>query len=231
MALPVLYSLRNCPYAMRARIAIYKSKQLIELRDVVLKDKPAEMIIASPKATVPILVLGNEDDGSLKVIDESLDVMLWALQESDPDNLLRIEVAEGNAVQKTATKLTEILDLVYRFDHEFKSKLEAYKCAKRYHEANLQECRETCEVYIQDLEQRLNCHQYLMDDTESLADIAILPFIRQFAKVERQWYLQSPYPQLKHWLNQYLQSAMFNKVMTKYPLWHVKSEPVVFGFS
>ncbi|MEP0174171.1 MAG: glutathione S-transferase [Paraglaciecola sp.] len=230
MALPVLYSLRNCPYAMRARIAIYKSKQTIELRDVVLKDKPTEMLIASPKGTVPTLVL-SADGQTQKVIDESLDVMLWALRESDPDNLLRTKMPQGDTVQQSSAQLTEILGLVSGFDHEFKGLLEAYKCAKRYHETNLHECRQACEVYIQDLEKRLSSHAYLIDDQESLADIAILPFIRQFAKVERHWYLQSPYPQLKQWLNKYLQSPMFNKVMTKYPLWHVKSEPVVFGFS
>lgn len=202
MTLPVLYSLRNCPYAMRARLAIYKSKQAVELRDVVLSNKPAEMIIASPKATVPILVLTNS-----KVIDESLDVMLWALGESDPENLLH------------AANTDRVLNLVDLFDSEFKPRLEAYKCAKRYHESNVQECRQACELYIQNLEQRLMSHHYLIDENESMADIAILPFIRQFAKVERQWYLQSPYPKVRDWLNQYLQSAMFNKVMTKYPLW------------
>jgi len=202
MTLPVLYSLRNCPYAMRARLAIYKSKQAVELRDVVLSNKPAEMIIASPKATVPILVLTNS-----KVIDESLDVMLWALGESDPENLLH------------AANTDRVLNLVDLLDSEFKPRLEAYKCAKRYHENNVQECRQACELYIQNLEQRLMSHHYLIDENESMADIAILPFIRQFAKVERQWYLQSPYPKVRDWLNQYLQSAMFNKVMTKYPLW------------
>ena len=81
-------------------------------------------------------------------------------------------------------------------------------------------------MYIQDLEQRLNSHEYLIDEKESMADIALLPFIRQFARVERQWYLQSPYPQLKRWLNQYLQSVMFTKVMAKYPLWML-DQPVV----
>lgn len=212
MTLPVLYSLRNCPYAMRARLAIFKSKQAVELRDVVLNNKPAEMIAASPKATVPILVLASS-----KVIDESLDIMLWALGESDPDNLVRTET------------LNSILSLVYLFDHEFKPCLEAYKCAKRYHESNLQECRQACEVYIQNLEQRLSSHEYLIDEEESMADIALLPFIRQFAKVERQWYVQSPYPNLKRWLNQYLQSAMFNKVMAKYPLWSLDQAVIEFG--
>ncbi|MEP2650916.1 MAG: glutathione S-transferase [Paraglaciecola sp.] len=228
MALPVLYSLRNCPYAMRARIAIYKSKQPVELRDLVLKNKPVEMLLASPKGTVPTLVLGA-DGQTQKVIDESLDVMLWALGESDPDNLLRSEVTGGDLPLEKSAKLTEILDLIHDFDCQFKSRLEAYKCAKRYHETNLHECRQRCEEFVNALEKRLSNHHYVIDDKESLADIAILPFIRQFAKVERQWYLQSPYPNLKRWLNQYLQSPMFNKVMTKYPLW-VKGAPITkFG--
>ncbi len=210
MTLPVLYSLRNCPYAMRARLAIYKSKQAIELRDVVLTNKPQAMLTASPKGTVPILVLSSS-----KVIDESLDVMLWALNESDPENLL----LSGS---------TEILALISRFDDQFKGCLEQYKCAKRYHESNLDECRQACEVYIKDLEQRLNKHDYIIDEKESLADIAVLPFIRQFARVERQWYLQAPYPKVKHWLNRYLQSAMFSKIMAKNPLWSENSAVIVF---
>ncbi|WOH39076.1 glutathione S-transferase [Thalassotalea fonticola] len=212
MTLPVLYSLRNCPYAMRARLAIYKSKQPIELRDVVLTNKPKAMISASAKGTVPILVLTSEH-----VIDESLDVMLWALNESDPDDLLHGE-----------NSLTDILNLIHQFDDEFKTCLEQYKCAKRYHESNLSECRQACEVYLKDLELRLTDHDYIIDEKESLADIALLPFIRQFAKIERQWYLQSPYPNVKRWLNRYLQSAMFTKVMAKYPLWSENSEITVF---
>ncbi|OUS25370.1 glutathione S-transferase [Thalassotalea sp. 42_200_T64] len=210
MTLPVLYSLRNCPFAMRARLAIYKSKLSIELRDVVLNNKPKEMLAASQKGTVPTLVLP-----SAQVIDESLEVMLWALNESDPDDLLH----SGSA---------ETLTLIAQFDDQFKSCLEQYKCAKRYHESNLAECRQACEVYVKDLEQRLTEHDYIINDKESLADIALLPFIRQFAKVERQWYLQSPYPKVKRWLNRYLQSAMFTKVMAKYPLWSENSEMIVF---
>lgn len=235
MSLPVFYSLRNCPYAMRARIAVFKSKRGVELRDIVLKNKPAEMLAASPKGTVPVVVLANSKGGSDTVIEESLDIMLWALGESDPNNLLRTDSGCAEAGQehtsesKPSVKLTEILELVAQFDHEFKACLEAYKCAKRYHESNLQECRQACELYIQNLEQRLSQHSYLIDEKESLADIALLPFIRQFAKVERQWYLQSPYPNVKRWLNQYLQSAMFNKVMAKYPLWLPDKAVVEFG--
>lgn len=220
MSLPILYSLRNCPYAMRARLAIYKSTVPIELRDIVLKDKPTEMLTASPKGTVPTLVLP-----STQVIDESLEVMLWALNEKDPNNLLR----STKTNQQENQLLNEMLALINQFDDEFKQALEQYKCAKRYHESNIEQCRQACEVYIKHLEQRLTASNYLIDDKESLADIALLPFIRQFARVERQWYLQSPYPNVKQWLNRYLQSAMFTKVMAKYPLWSKDSEQIIFN--
>jgi glutathione S-transferase len=212
---------------MRARIAIYKSKLAVELRDLVLTDKPAEMLAASPKGTVPTLVISPST-----VIDESVDVMLWILAQSDPFDLLRMEAHRCELTHcdtNQPTKFNQILALVYLFDSEFKPCLEAYKCAKRYHEDNLLACREACEVFIQNLEQRLNAHRYLIDNKESMADIALLPFIRQFAKVERQWYLQSNYPNVKRWLNQYLQSPMFNKVMKKYPLWLSGQEVLTFG--
>ena len=248
MALPILYSLRNCPYAMRARIAIFKSHQPVALRDVVLTDKPAAMILASPKATVPILVLdenspfkehnargnrGLSEASTVRagdnriVIDESLNIMLWALKKSDPNNLLH----GNNRVTlpiKQNEKLNEMLVLINEFDVEFKLRLEAYKCAKRYHETNLNKCRAACEYYIQLLESRLTQHDYLFSRQESLADIALLPFIRQFARIERQWYLQSPYPELRKWLNRYLQSPMFTRVMAKHPLWLECGEEVVF---
>jgi len=218
-SLPVLYSLRNCPYAMRARIAIYYAKQKVALRDVVLTNKPDEMIQVSPKGTVPVLVF-NEETKTPKIIEESLEVMLWALQESDPDNYLQSGMPH---------LLAEMLSLISQFDHEFKACFDKYQCAKRYHEDSLEKDREACEKYIAELEQRLNQHDFLMSNTPSLADIALLPFIRKFSKVERQWYLQSPYPKLRSWLNHYLQSRMFSKVMTKYPLWLENKEVIIFG--
>ncbi|WP_220745535.1 glutathione S-transferase [Shewanella colwelliana] len=213
--LPIIYSLRNCPFAMRARIAIYKSQQPVLLRDIVLKDKPTEMLVVSPKGTVPVLITPNGT-----VIEESFEVMLWALSMSDPDDLLRSGDDEMLASMQT---------LIYRFDNEFKRCLENYKCAKRYSETNIIECRQACEVYIAQLEQLLTAHQYLLADRESLADIALLPFIRQFARVERQWYLQAPYPHVRQWLNRYLQSKMFSKVMTKHQLWLPNRSDLLFG--
>lgn len=213
MDLPVIYSLRNCPFAMRARIAIYKSKQPVLLRDLVLSDKPTEMLSVSPKGTVPVVVTPTGT-----IIEESFEVMLWALTQGDPDDLL---FADDDT-------LDSMLALIYTFDSEFKRCLENYKCAKRYSESNIVECRQACEKYIVKLEELLSQHRFLMADRESLADIAILPFIRQFARVERQWYLHAPYPHLRTWLNRYLQSKMFSKVMTKHPLWLENREDILF---
>lgn len=215
IVLPIIYSLRNCPYAMRARIAIYKTQQTVVLRDIILSNKPAAMLKASPKGTVPVIVLSNGD-----VIEESLEIMLWALQQSDPNNLLHSHNADA---------LPQMLSFIASFDHGFKTKLEQYKCAKRYKEDTIITHRQACEHYLQQLEQRLTQHDFVMSAQESLADIAILPFIRQFARVERQWYLQAPYPKVRQWLNQYLQSKMFSKVMTKHPLWLDTQATVYFG--
>jgi glutathione S-transferase len=217
--LPILYSLRHCPFAMRARLALFKAKQKVVLRDIVLSNKPQEMLDASPKATVPVLVL---NDGT--VIEESLDIMLWAFQQADPNNFLH-----KNEPENHFCKNEEMMALIQTFDSQFKTCLENYKCAKRYHETNLVECRQACEVYLSQLEQRLTQHQFLLSNHESLADIALLPFIRQFARIERQWYLQAPYPNVRSWLNKYLQSAMFTKVMAKHPLWVKNQPPLIFA--
>lgn len=215
MALPVLYSLRNCPYAMRARMAIYASGQQVHLRDIVLSDKPAEMLQASPKGTVPVLVTADN-----QVIDESLAVMLWAFTQSDPQNYLGGD---------SPSALADMLLLISLFDSEFKGHLEKYRCSKRYHEPSLTEDRMQCERYLVDLESRLCRHQYLMSDKPSLVDLALVPFIRQFGRVERQWYLRAPYPKLRQWLNSYLQSRMFSKVMTQYPMWLDTKQDIVFS--
>ncbi|WP_434951856.1 glutathione S-transferase [Shewanella sp. HL-SH4] len=215
MPLPVLYSLRNCPYAIRARLAIYASGQQVYLRDLVLSNKPAEMLAVSPKGTVPVLVtLDNA------VIDESLSIMQWAFSQTDPNDYLH---------KSAPNALSEMRVMIERFDSEFKGHLEQYRCSKRYHETSLLDDRQKCEPYLADLEKRLCQHQYLMSDKPSLADLALMPFLRQFARVERQWYLQSPYPKLRQWLNGYLQSRMFTKVMAQQPMWLDLKEDVVFG--
>jgi glutathione S-transferase len=212
---PILYSLQNCPYAIRARIGILLAKQPVILRAIALKRKPAEMLEASPKGSVPVLVLDK-----YSVIDESLDIMIWALHQNDPDNLLYHEQPKI---------FSEILTLINRFDNEFKDWLEKYKCAKRYHETSQIDYRQQCELFILDLEARLTAHDFLMGANPSLVDYAILPFIRQFARVDRKWYIQAPYPKLQHWLKAHLQSQVFSKAMTKYPLWLDNHETILFG--
>ncbi len=213
--LPILYSLRNCPYAMRARLAIYKAKYPVALRDIVLSNKPQCMLDVSPKGTVPVLVLTSN-----QVLDESLAIMLWALEENDPEDLLH---------SHDKSILANMLELIEQFDVGFKTSLNAYKCAKRYQESNVVECRQLCEVYLAQLELRLSKNNFFFSNQESLADIALVPFIRQFARVERQWYLQSPYPKLRQWLNSYLHSPLFTQVMAKNPLWLETKQEVLFA--
>lgn len=211
---PVFYSLRNCPYAMRARMAIYQSGQAVQLRELCLDSKPVEFLTVSPKGTVPVLVLPNGD-----VFEQSLQIMRWAFSTHDPDNYL---LADKDHKQQ------QMLELIDLFDEKFISSLENYRSAKRYHDDSLLHWRENCEHYLQLLEQRLLQHRYLFSDNPTLADLAIIPFIRQLARVERQWYLASPYPSVRNWLNRYLQSPMFSKVMAKFPLWSAKEQPVIF---
>lgn len=205
MAHPILYSLQNCPYALRARICLLMAKQTVELRAIKINHKPTEMLAASAKGTVPTLVLNDHT-----VIDESLDIMLWALRINDPCDLL---------LKKTENSLVSMLDLIHESDNEFVGNLKKYKSARRYHDGEEIKHRQECEIFILKLEEYLQEHDYLMGNHASLADYAILPFIRQFAKVDRHWYLQAPYPKLQHWLKEQLQSQVFSQAMVKYPLW------------
>ncbi len=218
MTLPILYSLQNCPYAMRARLAILISRQPVKLRAIVMQNKPPEMLVLSPKGTVPVLVLDMLDKKT--VIDESLDIMLWALNRNDPENLL---------CSQNADVLTEMLQVINDNDKNFKPKLEQYKRAKRFRGNDEEQCRLLCEPFVQTLEYRLTQHEFLMGSTPSLLDYALLPFIRQFSRVNRQLFLQGPYANLQRWLNHHLQSRVFSKAMFKYPLWLDNYEECVFG--
>ena len=221
MPQPILYSLQNCPYAMRARLGILLAKQPVMLRAIDLRNKPPEMLAASPKGTVPVLIVDNtENSGQSTVIDESLDIMLWALNLSDPDNLLYSDEPD---------KLPSMLSLIGRFDNEFKKHLENYKSAKRYHEESKSDHRQQCEAFIIELDNRLSKHKYLMGEKPCLVDYAILPYIRQFSRVERQWYIQTPYPDLQHWLKHHLTSLLFSKAMIKHPLWTENQQSFLIG--
>ena len=215
MSYPILYSLQHCPYAMRARMGIILAKQPVWLRAIDLRNKPDEMLQVSAKATVPILVVNDST-----VIDESLDIMLWALRINDPANLLYADVPNV---------LTEMLSLINRFDEEFKARLEEYKCAKRYHDKNKSECRDQCELFIFELEQRLNEHQFIMGEKLSLVDFAILPFVRQFARVDKRSFNQASYNKVQLWLKSLLESRIYSKSMVHYPFWLDDYEDCLFG--
>lgn len=215
MSLPILYSLRQCPYAMRARLGLLLAKQPFMLRDIVMKNIPAEMLAVSAKGTVPVLVL---DDST--VIDESLDVMIWALKKNDPDNLL---------YKNKPNTYDNMLALIKRNDTEFVETLNKYKAASRYHDSNETACRQQCESFIGYLEQCLNQHKFFMGESPSLVDYAILPFIRQFSRVDRKWFSQAPYPKLQCWLEKHYQNPLFSKAMKKYPQWLESKEKVLFG--
>ncbi len=210
--LPVLYSFRRCPYAMRARIALQVSATPYELREVQLRDKPPAMLTASPKGSVPVLVL---PDG--QVIDESWDIMQWALQQNDPDNWL------GHNSQYLAAAA----ELVAINDGNFKAALDRYKYADRYPEHPQSDYRATGEEFLQELETRLQAHPYLLGDACSIADAALIPFVRQFAAVDQAWFDQSPYPKLRSWSETLINSDLFNAAMQKHAVWQQGQTPVV----
>jgi len=213
--LPILYSLQNCPYAMRARLAILMAQQRVQIRAITMKDKPEDMLQASPKGTVPVLIIDDK-----KVVDESLEIMLWALNNNDPENLLYSHEPKA---------LPEMLEIITENDKEFKPSLEKYKRAKRFHGEDLEACRLACEPFVQALEQRLSRHEFLMGDTTSLLDYALLPFIRQFSRVNKTVFAQEPYTNLRRWLRYHLQSRLFSRAMFKYPLWLDKREECILG--
>lgn len=217
--LPTLYSLQHCPYAMRARLGILLAEQQVMLRPIIMQNKPEEMLTASPKGTVPVLVLA---DGT--VIDESLDIMLWALKRNDPQNLL---YAQANSDRNPT--LEEMLKIINENDQEFKPSLENYKRAKRFHHDSEEADRLACEPFIQRLENRLSQHQFFMGETPSLLDYALLSFVRQFAKVNKPIFRDGPYANLQRWLDFHLQSRIFARAMVKYPLWLDSGEESLFG--
>ena len=218
--LPILYSLQNCPYAMRARLALLLAQQCVRIRAITMKDKPADMLLASPKGTVPVLVIEHDSENNTQVIDESLDIMLWALHRNDPENLLYSH--DKNA-------LSEMLKFIEENDTKFKPNLEKYKRAKRFHGDDEEACRLECEPFIQALEQRLSRHTFLMGSTPSLLDYALLPFIRQFSRVKKSIFSHERYTNLRRWLHYHLQSRLFSKAMFKYPLWLDKHEACLLG--
>lgn len=197
-ALPIFYSFRRCPYAMRARMAVAVSGIATELREVVLRDKPEEMIAASPKATVPVIVLTDSS-----VIEESLDVMHWALGKNDPEGWL----AGDNA------------DLIAANDGPFKAALDRYKYPHRYDLENGEMHRDAAMEHLASLDAILAKQPYLAGYSRGIADIALFPFVRQFAATDQAWFDAQPLPALQSWLKAHLESELFASIMHRYPQW------------
>lgn len=213
--LPVLYSFRRCPYAMRARLAVMASGFVVELREVVLRDKAPEFLSASPTATVPCLL--RPDDGT--VIDESLDIMLWALDNGDP---------EGWLAPETGT-LEDMLALIAEIDGPFKRHLDRYKYHTRYTDADREADRASAGRYLKALNDRLAAKDWLFGSRAALADYAILPFVRQFANADRAWFDAQDWPHLIAWLTAFEASERFAAIMPKFVKWQAGDAPVFFG--
>ena len=205
--LPILYSFRRCPYAMRARMALLVSAQPVEIREVVLRNKPAELIAASPKATVPVLVLENGE-----VIDQSLDIMRWALRRNDPEGWL-----DGDDQALIADN-----------DGPFKHHLDRYKYPER-HGSDALAHREAALLILSELEVRLTSRNNLCRDSRALTDMAIMPFIRQFAATDRSWFEAQPLPRLREWLARHEASPLFERAMVRLEPWQAGDVAVCLG--
>ncbi len=210
--LPVLYSFRRCPYAMRARLAIRAAGIRVELREVALRSKPSEMLAISPKGTVPVLLLPDGD-----VIDQSLDIMRWALSQNDPLGWLN---------RANAQEWQVLIDIN---DGPFKRLLDSYKYPDRHPELPAHHWRDAAvELLLKPMDSRLQVHAQLLGDNTSLADIALLPFVRQFAQVNADWFATAPLPALQRWLKDHVDSPLFDSVMNKFPVWSSGQSPVIF---
>ncbi|MGP4970824.1 glutathione S-transferase [Psychrobacter aquimaris] len=206
-----LYSFRRCPYAMRARLGLLFAELPVALREITLKNKPEQMLAISPKGTVPVLQLA---DGT--VIEESVEIMTWALEQNDPQGLLD---------EKTSPQADA---LIAQNDNEFKHWLDRYKYADRHVEMTQTEYRQRGEVFLQRLEELLTNSTYLLGERITIADIGIMPFVRQFAHVDREVFYSLPYPKLQQWLQKWLDHPLFLQVMTKFKPWQEGDDVVIF---
>ncbi len=212
MTWPVLYSFRRCPYAIRARLALKASGTPVALREVVLRSKPAELLAASPKGTVPVLQL---PDGT--VIDQSLDIMRWALSQHDPHGWLQAAAAP------------EALHWITLNDVAFKPLLDRYKYPERHPERSAAQWRDQgIETLLGPMNDRLVQSTQLLGERVSLVDMALLPFVRQFAQVDADWFAQAPLPGLQRWLQAHLATPLFESVMAKHSPWVSGAPEVLF---
>lgn len=196
MSIPVLYSYRRCPYAMRARMALAIAGVQCDVHEIDFKNKPQAMLEASPKGTVPVLILSDGD-----VIDESFDIALWALRQNDPEGWV---VAEGSGA------------LIAENDGLFKAALDRYKYPNRFPDEDCSNARDVGEAFLEKLNALIEENGFLLTDKRTLADICIFPFIRQFANVDRKLFNGLDLKPLQSWLSQNLKSDLFKHIMKKH---------------
>lgn len=207
---PLLYTYRRCPYAMRARMALLQAGRTFQACEIVLRDKPAEMLALSPKGTVPVLVLANG-----QVIDESWEVMRWAWggeDGADPDGWWARAQTPDN------------LALLQRNDGAFKRLLDRHKYPERFATDSIDgnsvrqaACSEALATHLQPLDARLRAQTHLGGATPCATDLALFPFVRQFAAVDADWFAAQPLPALQAWLAHWLASPLFAACMHKLP--------------
>jgi len=216
MTLPHLYSFRRCPYAIRSRLALKVAGQRVELREVSLRAKPEQMLALSPKGTVPVLLLPCG-----RVIEQSLEIMRWALSQHDPQGWL----AAGSEAQ-TPAQMQAWIDLN---DGPFKALLDRYKYPERHTDRGAESWRdEAVTLMLDPMNRALTSHPQLLGNAVSLADMALLPFVRQFAQVDADWFQQAPLPGLQAWLAAHLASPLFESSMVKVDAWSPDQSPVLF---
>lgn len=202
--LPILYSFRRCPYAIRARMTLVYSGIQCELREVDLKNKPKDLLNASSKATVPVLIL---PDG--RILEESLDIMRWALSQNDPEGLIDWD----------APRLEAMTYWIQQNDNEFKENLDKYKYYLGNDPKEKLLRKQACEKILMRMNGILKDSKYMFANEKSWADLAIFPFVRQFSTVDRDEFTKLEAPFLKNWLQEFLNSDLFLKVMKKYNVW------------
>ena len=210
---PVLYSFRRCPYAMRARLALQSAGQTVELREIELKAKPAEFLMASPKATVPVLVTA---DG---VLEQSLEIMLWALRRNDPLGWL-----------PDAAKMEQTLATISENDGDFKHHLDRYKYPHRYQLDTGLANRDAGAAFLRQLNSQLLENAYLAGKSWGLLDAAVAPFVRQYAHTDADWFAAQDWQALQRWLQAFEASDAFNAVMKKFAPWKAGEPSVLTRF-
>ena len=209
--LPVLYSFRRCPYAMRARLALHASGVAHEHREVVLKHKPAHMLALSPKGTVPVLWLRSPAGD--QVLEQSLDIMRWALREHDPLGWL----------PDSEAPMQEALALIAHNDGPFKQQLDRYKYPNRSGLDSGAADRDAAALWLHTLDGQLRGQPFLAGGHFGLADAAVAPFVRQYAHTDPAWFAAQPWPALAKWMEDFEASALFAAIMHKHTPWQEPS--------